>query len=149
MIYKRKGQELAKQCENCATVWRDSWLERYQDENECPICGAEFEEGEVKVLPPIKNRPKDKMYYKQIKKIEFESKIQILEVELYFLESTTIFAGSEEYVPNFMATKARHIKSLGKIKLKRIQLNSLKMALEDINGQIDKIKDIVMRREKN
>jgi hypothetical protein len=155
MIYKRKGEETVKQCENwtCQTCWKDSWLERWQDENTCPICGTEFElygvSGEVHELPPIKDKPKDKMYYKQIKKIELESKIKILEVDLYFLESTTVFAGWQEYEPSSTFMKARHIKELGKIKLKRIQLSSLKMALEDINGQIDKVKDIVMRKERN
>jgi len=144
MIYKRKGEELTKQCENCATVWRDSWLERHQNENECPMCGVEHVEQPITVLLPIKDKPKDKMYYRKIYKAEVESKIEILESELIALESTGIFCGAEEYEENFSYVRTRHVKDLGRIKLKRIQLAALKMKLADVIGQIDKLNDIYM-----
>ena len=148
MIYKRKGEETVKQCDSCDTVWKDSWLENYQDENECPMCGAEFVVGEVKVLEPIKDKPKDKMYYRQIYKAEVESKIAILESDLIALEGTGISCGAEEYEENFSYVRTRHVKDLGRIKLKRIQLTAQKLKLADINGQIDKINDIYMGKGK-
>jgi len=149
MIYKRKGEEIVKVCDECETSWKDSWLENYQDENECPMCGAEFVVGEIKVLPPIKNKPKDKIYYKLMKKAEIEMKIEVLQCQLNQLENTGMDASAKEYSIRFSHTASRHVKDLGKIKLKRIQMISLKMILEDLNGQIKEIKDMVMRREKN
>ena len=153
MIYKRKGEETVKQCENwtCQTVWKDSWLERYQDENECPVCGTVFEEGEVTVLEPIKDKPKDKMYYQQMRLIRAEEELAIHQCKLSQLESTPVgfAAAMHGWNENIESVKGRHVSDLGKIAKLRMRCITLQNFIAETNGQIDKLKDIYAKRGEN
>jgi len=68
MLYKRKGEESVKECIDwsCRTVWKDSWLEIYQDKDRCPICGQKFEPSRVTELEPIKRKELSKETIKVI-----------------------------------------------------------------------------------
>jgi hypothetical protein len=39
-LYTRSGEEPAKECAVCKTVWKESYND--QEENMCPFCGFEF-----------------------------------------------------------------------------------------------------------
>ncbi len=158
MIYKRKGEETVKMCENwtCQTVWKDSWLERHQDENVCPMCGTEFEEGEVKVLEPIKDRPKDLVYYVRMRLLKAEAELEETQCRLIQLEATPIknasvlaHQGEREHHEDFAEIRGRHVSDLGKIAKLRIRCITLMNFIAETNGQIEGFKDIYTLRGKN
>jgi len=161
MIYKRKGEETVKQCENwtCQTAWKDSWLERYQDENECPVCGTEFSDTVTQLLPPIKNKPKDKVYYLRMRLIAFTEELEVNQCKAIALEGTNVFAGKlkagvaikSKYMHTLDDSNRRisiHIRSAQNKKLSQLRVRNVVLMnlIAEINGQMDKLKDISLTK---
>lgn len=66
-LWTVSGGETAKECGRCATVWKNSWLDRDAAYNECPFCGAVF----VKHYTVSRDRPKRKrLHWKMVQSIK-------------------------------------------------------------------------------
>ena len=67
ILWTMPGNESAKQCGRCSTVWKNTWLDNHQAFNECPFCGAIFQKGAKISRPRPKRR---KLHWKQVQSIK-------------------------------------------------------------------------------
>ena len=63
-VYTRpkSKEEKTFECEECGTVWRDSWIDAEENTHRgwCPYCGEPNIPSEIIKLPELNDRPYDK-----------------------------------------------------------------------------------------
>jgi hypothetical protein len=100
------------------------------------------------VLEPIKDKPKDKLYYQQMRLIRAEEELKVHQCTLFTLESTPCATAiaMKGYDEPLEVKKARHSKDLGKIAKIRMRCIQLQQFITETNGQIEKLRDIYSRK---